>query len=91
MRNATIVINQTLIFLFTAVQEKNKVKYKLSHKMDKSSILAYQIHKNEPTEISFLYSLNSCLSNLVKITLDLLTQEKIQNFIQLCNSFNITN
>ena len=26
MRNATIVINQTLIFLFTAVQEKNKVK-----------------------------------------------------------------
>ena len=27
MRNATIVINQTLIFLFTAVQEKNKVKY----------------------------------------------------------------
>ena len=91
MRNATIVINQTLIFLFTAVQEKNKVKYKLSHKMDKSSILAYQIHKDEPTEISFLYSLNSCLSNLVKITLDLSTQEQIQNFIQLCNSFNITN
>ena len=90
-RNATIVINQTHIFLFTIVQEKNKIKFKLNHKMDKSSVLAYETYPNEPTQISFLYSLNSCLSDLVKITLDLLTVPVIKRFIQLCNSFNITN
>jgi hypothetical protein len=90
-RNATIVINQTHIFLFTIIQEKNKIKFKLNHKMDKSSVLAYETYPNEPTQISFLYSLNSCLSDLVKITLDLLTVPVIKRFIQLCNSFNITN
>ena len=90
-RNATIVINQTHIFLFTLIQEKNKIKFKLSHKMDKSSILAFETYPNEPTQISFLYSLNSCLSDLVKITLDLLTIPVIKRFMQLCNSFNITN
>ena len=90
-RNATIVINQTHIFLFTIVQEKHKIKFKLSHKMDKSSVLAFETYENEPTQISFLYSLNSCLSDLVKITLDLLSVPVIKRFIQLCNSFNITN
>ena len=90
-RNATIVINQTHIFLFTIIQEKHKIKFKLSHKMDKSSVLAFETYKNEPTQISFLYSLNSCLSDLVKITLDLLSVPVIKRFIQLCNTFNITN
>ena len=90
-RNATIVINQTHIFLFTLIQDKNKIKFKLNHKMDKSSILAFETYENAPTQISFLYSLNNCLSDLVKITLDLLTVPVIKRFIQLCNSFNITN
>ena len=90
-RNATIVINQTHIFLFTIAPEKNKIKFKLSHKMDKSSILAFETYQEEPTQISFLYSLNSCLSDLVKITLDLLSVPVIRRFMQLCNTFNITN
>ena len=90
-RNATIVINQTHIFLFTITQEKKKVKFKLSHKMYKSNILAFETHQEEPTQISFLYSLNSCLSDLVKITLDLLSVPVIKRFMQLCNTFNITN
>ena len=80
-RNATIVINQTHIFLFTIAPEKNKIKFKLSHKMDKSSILAFETYQEEPTQISFLYSLNSCLSDLVKITLDLLSVPVIRRFM----------
>ena len=90
-RNATIVINQTHILLFTIIQEKNKIKFKLSQKMSKSSILAFETYEKKPTEISFLYSLNSSLSNLVKITLDLLSVPSINRFLKLCNSFNITN
>ena len=89
-RNATIVVNQTHIFLFTIIQEKHKIKFKLNHKMDKSSILALETYKDEPTQISFLYSLNSCLSDLVKITLDFLTVPVIKRFIHLCDTFNIT-
>ena len=89
-RKATIVINQTHIFLFTIVQEKNKIKFKLNHKMDKSSLLALETYEKYPTQLSFLYSLNSCLSDLVKITLDLLSLPVIKRFMQLCNSFNIT-
>ena len=90
-RNATIVINQTHIFLFTIIHEKNKINFKLSHKMNKSSILAFETYEEDSTQISFLYSLNSCLSDLVKITLDLLSIPAIKKFKQLCNSFNITN
>ena len=90
-RKATIVINQTHIFLFTIQQEKHKIKFKLNHKMDKSCILAFETNKNYPTQISFLYSLNSCLSDLVKISLDFLSIPIIQRFIKLCDSFNITN
>ena len=89
-RNATIVVNQTHIFLFTIIQEKHKIKFKLNHKMDKSSILALETYKDEPTQISFLYSLNSCLSDLVKITLDFLSVPVIKRFIHLCDTFNIT-
>ena len=59
--------------------------------MYKSNILAFETHHEEPTQISFLYSLNSCLSDLVKITLDLLSVPVIKRFMQLCNTFNITN
>ena len=59
--------------------------------MDKSCILAFETNKNYPTQISFLYSLNSCLSDLVKISLDFLSIPVIQRFIKLCDSFNITN
>ena len=90
-RNATIVINHTHIFLFTIENDKKKMKFKLSHKMDKSIILAAETNKDlSPTSISFLYSLNSCLSDLVKITLDLLTEPALKRFIQLCNTYSIT-
>jgi len=90
-RKATVVINHTHIFLFTIQKDKNKVNYKLSHKMDKSSILSFEINNNYPTQITFLYSLNSCLSDLVKISLDFLSIPLIGKFIKLCDSFNITN
>ena len=91
-RNATIVINQTHIFLFTIENDKkNKLKFKLSHKMDKSIILAAERNvEGSPTSISFLYSLNSCLTDLVKITLNLLTEAALNRFIQLCNTYSIT-
>lgn len=91
-RNATIVINPTHIFLFTLENDKNKkIKFKLSHKMDKSCILATETNVGgSSTSISFLYSLNSCLSDLVKITLNLLTEAALKRFIQLCSTFNIT-
>ena len=93
-RNATIVINQTHIFLFTLENDKNdknKIKFKLSHKMDKSCILATEIGvEGSPTSISFLYSLNSCLSELVKITLNLSSEGALKRFIQLCSTYSIT-
>ena len=84
-RNATIVINPTHIFIFTIEKDnKNKIKFKLSHKMDKTSILAYETNiDGSSTSISFLYSLNSFLSNLVKITLNLLSEPALKRFIQL--------
>jgi hypothetical protein len=84
-RNATIVINPTHIFIFTIEKDnKNKIKFKLSHKMDKTSILAYETDiDGSSTSISFLYSLNSFLSNLVKITLNLLSKPALKRFIQL--------
>ena len=90
-RNATVVINETHIFLFTIIQDKNVIKFKLSHKMDKSNILAFETYEDNPSQISFLYSLNSCLSDLVKITLDFLSIPSINRFKHLCNTFNITN
>ncbi len=91
-RNATIVINPTHIFLFTIDKDnKNRMKFKLSHKMDKTSILAYETDVDgSPTTISFLYSLNSFLSNLVKITLNLLSVPALKRFLQLCNKYNIS-
>ena len=91
-RNATIVINPTHIFLFTIEKDKNqKIKFKLSHKMGKTSILAAETNvEGSPTSISFLYSLNSTLSDLVKITLNLTSDASLKRFIQLCNTFNIT-
>ena len=91
-RNATIVINKTHIFLFTIENNKNKkMKFKLSHKMDKTSVLAAETNvEGSPTSISFLYSLNSSLSDLVKITLNLLTEAALNRFIQLCNTYSIT-
>ena len=91
-RNANIVINPTHIFLFTIEKDKNqKLKFKLSHKMGKTSILASETNvEGSPTSISFLYSLNSTLSDLVKITLNLITEASLNRFIQLCNTFNIT-
>ena len=91
-RNATIVINKTHIFLFTIENDKNKkMKFKLSHKMYKTSILAIETNvEGSPTSISFLYSLNSSLSDLVKITLNLLTEAALKRFIQLCNTYGIT-
>ena len=91
-RNATIVINPTHIFLFTLETDKTKkIKFKLSHKMDKSCILAIDINvEGSPTSISFLYSLNSCLSDLVKITLNLLSEAALNRFIQLCTTYSIT-
>ena len=90
-RNATIVINPTHIFLFTIEKDKNKIKFKLSHKMDKTSILATEVNvEGSPTSISFLYSLNSSLSDLVKITLNLLTELALKRFIQLCSTYSIT-
>ena len=59
--------------------------------MDKSCILSFEINKNNPTQITFLYSLNSCLTDLVKISLDFLSIPLIGRFIKLCDSFNITN
>ena len=89
-RNATIIINPTHIFLFTNESTK-KMTYKLSHKMDKTSILAYEIGVGgSPTSISFLYSLNSYLSELVKITLNFLNEPSLDKFIQLCSTYNIT-
>ena len=84
-RNATIVINPTHIFIFTIEKDnKNRIKFKLSHKMDKTSILAYETNiDGSSTSISFLYSLNSFLSNLVKITLNLLSEPALKRFIQL--------
>ena len=91
-RNATIVINPTHIFLFTLETDKTKkIKFKLSHKMDKSCILAIDTNvEGSPTSISFLYSLNSCLSDLVKITLNLLSEAALNRFIQLCTTYSIT-
>ena len=89
-RKATVVINNTHIFLFTIQQDKKKIKFKLNHKMDKSCLLSFEINKNNPTQITFLYSLNSCLSDLVKISLDFLSIPLIGRFIKLCDSFNIT-
>ena len=90
-RNATIVINPTHIFLFTIEKDKNKMKFKLSHKMDKMSILATEVNvEGSPTSISFLYALNSSLSDLVKITLNLLTEPTLKRFIHLCNTYSIT-
>ena len=87
-RSATIVIDGTSIYLFTIETEKNKVKFKLSHKLNKTSILAIETNiDGSPTTISFLYSLNSCLSDLVKISLDLLSEAVLRRFIQLINSF----
>ena len=91
IRDATIIINQTHIFLFTLFHDKNRIKFKLNHKMDKSNILAFETYKKESTQISFLYSLNSCLSDLVKITLDFMSIPVIEKFIKLCNTFVITN
>lgn len=89
-RNANIVISQTQIFLFTIEKIKNKIRFKLSHKMNKTSILATELNvDNSPTSISFLYSLNSCLTDLVKITLNLLSEAALRRFIQLCNTFKI--
>ena len=92
IRNATIVINPTHIFLFTLEKDKNNnIKYKLSHKMDKTNILATMTNvEGSSTSISFLYSLNPCLSDLVKITLDLLSESSLYKFIQLCNTYCIT-
>ena len=90
-RDATIIINQTHIFLFTLFHDKKIIKFKLNHKMDKSNILAFETYKKYPTQISFLYSLNSCLSDLVKITLDFMCIPVIEKFIRLCNTFIITN
>ena len=91
-RNATIVINATHIFLFTLEKDKhNKIKFKLSHKMDKTCVLATEKNVDgSPTSISFLYSLNSSLSNLVKITLNLLSELALKRFIQLCNTYCLT-
>ena len=91
-RNATIVINPTHIFLFTLETDKTKkIKFKLSHKMDKSCILAIDTNvEGSQTSISFLYSLNSCLSDLVKITLNLLSEAALNRFIQLCTTYSIT-
>jgi hypothetical protein len=59
--------------------------------MGKTSILAAETNvEGSPTSISFLYSLNSTLSDLVKITLNLTTDASLKRFIQLCNTFNIT-
>ena len=91
-RNATIVINHTKIFLFTIENDKNKnIKVKLSHNMDKTNILAIETNvEGSPTSISFLYSLNSTLSYLVKITLNLLSEPALRKFVRLCNTYNIT-
>ena len=87
-RNATIVIDGTSIYLFTIEAEKNKVKFKLSHKLNKTSILAIETNVDgSPSTISFLYSLNSCLSDLVKISLNFLSEAALRRFFQLINSF----
>ena len=92
IRNATIIINRTHIFLFTLEKDKNNnIKFKLSHKMDKTNILATMTNvEGSSTSISFLYSLNSSLSDLVKITLDLLIESSLNKFIELCNTYCIT-
>ena len=91
-RNATIIVNESQILIFTTVIEKNKnIKFKLSHHMDKTSILATENNiEDSPHSISFLYSLNRALTDLVKITLDLLKEEELKKFLALIETFNIT-
>ena len=91
-RNATIVVNESQILIFTTIIEKdNTIKFKLSHHMDKTSILATENEiEDSPYSISFLYSLNRTLTDLVKITLNLLKEKALKKFFDLIETFNIT-
>ena len=92
INNGIIVVHRNYFKVFSKTKIKNNEDgFKIIYKLEKQNILSYSNSVNDGKRflIDFLYTLNNTLSNLVLITLDLLNDNSLKEFIIMCHKYNI--
>ena len=68
--------------------------FEIAHYLKETNILSFsapQVNDLVNTSLTFLYTKNKSLSNLVLVTLNLLNEIALSKFLKMCYKYNICN
>ncbi len=93
--NGTIIFCKNILYIICAKISSNKdILFQIVHKLKKTNILSFSAPKDKKimnTSLTFLYTKNNSLTNLILVTLNLLNEIKLSEFLKMCYKFDICN
>ena len=93
--NGTIIFCKNILYIICAKISSNKdILFQIVHKLKKTNILSFSAPKDNKimnTSLTFLYTKNNSLTNLILVTLNLLNEIKLSEFLKMCYKFDICN
>jgi hypothetical protein len=93
--NGTIVFNKNVLYILcTKITPNKDIEFQIVHELKKTNILSFSAPENKKimnTSLTFLYTKNNSLTNLILVTLNLLNEISLSEFIKMCHKFDIYN
>ena len=93
--NGTIVFNKNVLYILcTKITPNKDIEFQIVHELKKTNILSFSAPENKKimnTSLTFLYTKNNSLTNLILVTLNLLNEIKLSEFLKMCYKFDICN
>ena len=94
-KNGTIIFTKnTLIVFCSKISSDKRIFFEIAHYLKETNILSFsapQVNDLVNTSLTFLYTKNKSLSNLVLVTLNLLNEIALSKFLKMCYKYNICN
>ena len=93
--NGTIIFCKNILYIICAKISSNKdILFQIVHKLKKTNILSFSAAKDKKimnTSLTFLYTKNNSLTNLILVTVNLLNESQLSEFLKMCHKFDICN